>query len=39
MKSMLSAVALLLFIGVRLSAQTPAPTVDQILDKYVEAIG
>ena len=39
MKRTLIAVTLSLFVGALALAQTPTPTVDQIIDKYVEAIG
>jgi len=39
MKRTSSALAFALLVGVGAFAQTPAPTVDQILDKYVAAIG
>src|SRR5262245_60952511 len=39
MKRTLSALAFALLVGVGMFAQAPAPTVDQILDKYIEAIG
>jgi len=39
MNRTLLTVALALFAGASARAQTPAPTADQIIDKYVEAIG
>ena len=39
MKRTLNAVTFAMLVGAGAFAQTPAPTADQILDKYIEAIG
>jgi zinc protease len=39
MKRTLNTIALVLLVGTGAFAQATAPTVDQILDKYIEAIG